>query len=313
MSAPYLVALQGFSAFERSALGSYFRLAANRSPSYEQTDSLAACQFVVADADHAGVVQSIVQAGRVRDTVFIGARAPDSATAWMMRPIDPLHVMRELDAMVSVKAIERLPMRGPAVAGAAAPRASTRASTRPAPAGPLPTRRAGDGGGGDGASGLLRLADTWPPTKARIDPGGRQALLVDDSEIALRFLETRLQRHGLHTQRASTSGKAMELLSQRHFDFVFLDVELGSASDLDGLALCQHIKRQHHPAGGGPAPVVALVSAHRSELDRVRGMLAGCDAYLAKPLDPAALLGLLAQHGVAAPVVGGLSGAMPAA
>jgi CheY-like chemotaxis protein len=308
MSAPYLVALQGFSAFERSALASYFRLASNRSPSYEQVDSLADSQFVIADADHAGVVQAIVRAGRVAETVFIGARAPDNATAWMMRPIDPLHVMRELDAMVSVKAIERASAASlpPSVVAARAP-------SRAPQSGPMPTRRAGDSEDAHarGAASLLRLAESPPP--AGREGRGAEALLVDDSEIALRFLETRLQRHGLHTQRAASSGRALEVLAQRNFDFVFLDFELGDASELDGLALCQHIKRQHHPVGGGTVPVVVMVSAHHSELDRVRGMLAGCDAYLAKPLDPIALGQLLAQHGVPAVAASSAaSGAMPA-
>ena len=299
MSAPYLVALQGFSAFERSALGSYFRLAANRTPSYEQSDNMADCQFVVADADHAGVVQAIVQAGRVDDTVFIGARPPENASAWMMRPIDPLHVQRELDAMVAAKAVER-PLPGSAAAASAAPRPLTWAAGRSTAAGPVPARRAGD----SGDRGSFRLGDIKPAAPSPSEHG-RDALLVDDSEIALRFLETRLQRQGLHTQRATTSGKAIELLSKRAFDLVFLDVELGSNSELDGLALCRHIKRQHRPAGGGPAPIVVMLSAHHGELDRVRGMLAGCDAYLTKPLDPAALQGLLAQHGAAPPVVSG--------
>jgi CheY-like chemotaxis protein len=294
--------LQGFSAFERSALASYFRLASNRSPSYEQVDSLADSQFVIADADHAGVVQSIVRAGRVGETVFIGARAPDNATAWMMRPIDPLHVMRELDAMVAVKTVERAPAT-----------VASRAPLRAPPAGPRPTRRASDSGdpAPRGAAGLLRLAEHTAP--AGRDGRGAEALLVDDSEIALRFLETRLQRHGLHTQRATSSGRALEVLAQRNFDFVFLDVELGSASELDGLALCQHIKRQHHPIGGGPLPVVVMVSAHHAELDRVRGMLAGCDAYLAKPLDATALTQVLVHHGVPVPPAASAStGAMPA-
>lgn len=311
MSAPYLVALQGFSAFERSALGSYFRLASNRSPSYEQVESLAECQFVIADADHVGVVQAIVRAGRVGDAVFIGARAPDNAAAWMMRPIDPLHVIRELDAMVSARAVERASTAslGPTTAAARAP-------LRAPPAGPTPTRRSSDSGdpfahGAPAAASLLRLAEAAPQPGR--DRRGTEALLVDDSEIALRFLETRLQRLGLHTQRATTSARALEVLSQRNFDFVFLDVELGSASELDGLALCQHIKRQHHPVGGGSVPVVVMVSAHHAEIDRVRGMLAGCDGYLAKPLDSGALLQLLAQHGVAQAAAAGASGAVPAA
>jgi CheY-like chemotaxis protein len=307
MSAPYLVALQGFSAFERSALGSYFRLASNRSPSYEQVDSLADCQFLIADADHAGVVQAIVRGGRVGDTVFIGARAPDNAVAWMMRPIDPLHVMRELDAMVAVKAIERGSAATLAPAAVAA-----RAPLRSASPGPTPTRRSGDNDdpSARGAAALPRLTDS--PRPAGHSGRGAEVLLVDDSEIALRFLETRLQRQGLHTQRATTSGRALEVMAQRNFDFVFLDVELGGASELDGLALCQHIKRQHHPAGGGAVPVVVMVSAHHSELDRVRGMLAGCDGYLAKPLDGGALLQLLAQHGVPRNAAISHSGVMPA-
>jgi CheY-like chemotaxis protein len=293
MSAPYLVALLGFSAFERSALGSYFRLASKRTPSYEQTDSLADCQFVIADADHAGGVLAIERAGRVADTVFIGAHPPANAVAWMMRPIDPLHVMRELDAMVAVKTVDRTVPLG------LAPAAVARSAPRPAPAGPKPTRRADDGGepAARGAPSLLRLAD--PPGPGPQAGRGVEALLVDDSDIALRFLETRLQRQGLHTQRAASSGRALEVLAQRNFDFVFLDVELGESSELDGLALCQHIKRQHHPVGGGAAPVVVMVSAHHGETDRVRGMLAGCDAYLAKPLDADALQQVLSLHGVA--------------
>ena len=293
MSSPYLVALQGFSAFERSALGSYFRLASRREPAYEQVESLAECQFVVTDADQPAAVQAVLQAGRVGEAVFIGSHAPEGATAWMMRPIDPLHVLRELDAMVMLKSSERAPLIG--LGNAPAP-ASGRVAPRPAVAGPVPARRAGDDGSGFVVLGDLRPAS--PAVRPASATRGHEALLVDDSEIALRFLETRLRGQGLATQRAGTSGRALELLSQRSFDIVFLDVELGPASELDGLMLCQHIKRQHRPPGGGPPPVVVMVSAHHSELDRVRGMLAGCDAYIGKPLDVAALPSLLEQHGV---------------
>ena len=73
------------------------------------------------------------------------------------------------------------------------------------------------------------------------------------------------------------------------------DLALGSAHALDGLALCQHIKRQHRHVGGR-SPVLVLVSAHHSELDRARGAFAGCDHYLAKPAAEEALHQLLSQH-----------------
>src|SRR5687768_10728299 len=96
----YTVALQGFSPFERSALSSFFRLAAKRTPSYEQVDRLDRCDFVIADADHDPSLNAVLSAGRAHDTVFVGARAPQGAMAWLPRPIDPMHIVRELDSLV---------------------------------------------------------------------------------------------------------------------------------------------------------------------------------------------------------------------
>jgi hypothetical protein len=96
------VALMGFSPFERSALASYLRLA-NLEPAYEQVDDLDAAQFIVADADDPGVIAAVLAADRAGDTVFIGGEAPERAMAWMMRPIDPLHVLRELDATAALR------------------------------------------------------------------------------------------------------------------------------------------------------------------------------------------------------------------
>jgi len=112
--------------------------------------------------------------------------------------------------------------------------------------------------------------------------------LVDDNEVALRFLERQLQGLGLRTETAANSQRELQMLSQRRYDVVFLDVDLGPNSELDGLALCQRVKRQRPLAAGGP-PLVVMVSAQASTTDRVRGSFAGCDAYLAKPLDDDAL------------------------
>ena len=128
-------------------------------------------------------------------------------------------------------------------------------------------------------------------------PPLRRALLVDDSAIALRFLETRLQRWGLQLDSAGSSNRAIELMaSEPPYDFVFIDVELGPQSTLDGFALAQHIRRQHRREP--VPPVLVMVSAHASPTDRARGQLAGCDAYLAKPLAEVELQRLLLRHGL---------------
>jgi DNA-binding response OmpR family regulator len=56
--------------------------------------------------------------------------------------------------------------------------------------------------------------------------------------------------------------------------------------------------------------VLVMVSANHSEIDRVRGSLAGSDAFLGKPLDDDALRPLLAQHGVHYPESAALGASM---
>lgn len=281
MSQPFRVHLVGFSEFERTALGSYFRLASNRVPSFQQVARAADAHFLVVDADHAATAAQA--AGRLAQSVFIGARAPEGAAAWMSRPIDPLHVLRELDALAAAL----MPAPRPAANGAV-----RTVIQPPRPGTPPPPRRFN--GSAEERIGVP-LAAPPPP-----QPAGRNALLVDDSELALRFLEVKLRPFGLRTERAATSAQAMAMLAQRPFDFVFLDIELGRESALDGIALCHQIKRAHMLPADRPLPVVTLVSAHASEIDRVRGALAGADAYLGKPLDERALAQVLGEHGVKA-------------
>lgn len=271
MSRTFRVAVLGFSDFERKTLASCFRLAIHRHPEYALSAVLDESDFVLADADHAPSVQLVVATERLAQTLFIGNQPPADAVAGMMRPIDPLRVMRALDALV-LPAVGGMPTRPP--------------GSPAEPEGPRPAR-AGPPEPSVPSLPSVPSAPSAPPS----------ALLVDDSPTALRDLSSRLLPWGLAVECAGNSNEAIERLARRTFDFVFLDVELGADSDLDGLALCQHIKRDH-PL---PGSVVVIVSAHDSELDRVRGALAGCDAYLVKPLQAADLERLLLRQGLQPP------------
>ena len=275
------VALLGFGDFERSALVSYLRLSGTRVPAYVETASLADANFLVVDADHVGTLDAVLGADRVADTVFVGALAPEGALAWMMRPIDPMQVFREIDAAVALRK-SQTPATPEVVTLSAAPEspaASTPAAEKPAPNAPI-------------ARSARRAGDLSAPIAA---------LLVDDSEIALRFLERQLQAMGLRTEKAADSQRALELLAQHAYDVVFLDVDLGPHSEVDGLTLCQRIKRQPPRTPSSSAPVIVMVSAHTSATDRVRGSFAGCDVYMAKPLDEETLRRSLRTLGLRVP------------
>lgn len=233
----YTVALQGFSDFERNALASFFRLAESRAPAYAQAPSLGEADFVVADADHPGAVAAVRGADRLHDTVFIGTRPPAAATAFLPRPIEPTHIVRQLDLLLE-----------------------QRLATLEEPAAPDWS------GSGPGA------LEPDPLT-------AKHVLVVDDSRVAARFLQVRLQRLGYRVHVAQSPEEALAHIAGHPVAIAFLDVVLGEHASMDGLALCQRI-RQTRPS----PPRVALVTALATSSDRVRGALAGCDVYLTKPL-----------------------------
>lgn len=81
---------------------------------------------------------------------------------------------------------------------------------------------------------------------------------------------------------------AFAMLEAFAFDVIVIDVDLGANSELDGLEVCQAIHRQRRAPGEWCPPIV-LTSAQPSALEQARGMLAGANVYLAKPVRPAAL------------------------
>ncbi|HEX3141560.1 MAG TPA: response regulator, partial [Rhizobacter sp.] len=231
----YTVALQGFSDFERSALASFFRLAQARAPAYEQAAGAAESDFIIADADHPAGVAAVRDAERLQDTIFVGARAPAGAVAWLPRPIEPTRIVRELDLLLELRlaSLDEPPL---------------------------------DDAGSDWVSS--------GPSDLMDDEGGpaKDVLVVDDSRIALKFLQMRLQGLGYRVHLARDAAQALERLAAQAFSLVFLDVTLGPPGSMDGLAVCQHIKqRKAHP--GGIAPRVLMVTGLSGSMDRIRGDL----------------------------------------
>ncbi|MDT7833589.1 response regulator [Aquabacterium sp. OR-4] len=147
MPSPVRIALLGFSEFERSALVSYFQLTAQRRPSYSHVLALDDADLVVVDAEQPGTLALLQELDRNADAVFVGAHGSGDAAGWMMRPINPAHVLRELDALL----VRR---HGP-VAGGHPSQASAHADA--------------DAFAGTQPQGLGRVADARPTPS----PGGR--------------------------------------------------------------------------------------------------------------------------------------------
>ena len=225
--------------------------------------------------------------------LFIGA--PDPVGKWPAapRPIKLTTVLGLLDLlMLTVKAVTQPP--APRVEAALAP-ASTAASEiakRVLTDSKAASVRQGSGGRSRSdfaVSNFLGLGSAPPPVSSaqQFD----DILIVDDSDIALKFMQNRLTRYGFRAELAKSGEEALTRIATESYKFVFLDVMM---EGLDGYQTCRAIKQRKYASGR--APIVVMLTSRGGSIDKIRGGLAGCDAYLIKPLNEAELLKVLSKY-----------------
>lgn len=131
---------------------------------------------------------------------------------------------------------------------------------------------------------------------------GIKALVVDDSTTVRRLMDLTLTPLGVQVEFTDNGEDALALAQRRSYDIIFLDVILPG---IDGYRVCKAIKSDKNTKN---TPVIMLTSKDTA-FDKVRGIMAGTDVYLTKPLDRAALLAamkkFLPQIAVAIAVAGG--------
>jgi CheY-like chemotaxis protein len=113
-------------------------------------------------------------------------------------------------------------------------------------------------------------------------------LVIDDHPVNLKLASQVLQSSGHKVIQAEDAEQALEVLQQHMPDLVLTDIALPG---MDGLELTRQLKA--HPRFRH-LPVVAL-TASAMKGDERRVLAAGCDAYIAKPLDTRTLAAQLSQ------------------
>lgn len=104
-------------------------------------------------------------------------------------------------------------------------------------------------------------------------------LIVDDSEMMHKALKIELDKADiiLRNEYAFSGEEALEKLSHKYYDFIFLDVMMPG---IDGFETCGKIRKIE---GMSKVPIIMLTSK-TSPLDEVKGVVAGCTTYLTKPV-----------------------------
>jgi diguanylate cyclase (GGDEF)-like protein len=120
-------------------------------------------------------------------------------------------------------------------------------------------------------------------------------LLIEDDEVLLEVLLQSLTSQHYIVDAVQDGQSGWEYAQSANYDLILTDVGLPI---LDGIKLCQRLR-----AEGSSIPIL-LITAKDASSDRIRGLDAGADDYLIKPLDLAELharLRVLLRRGEVSP------------
>jgi two-component system, cell cycle response regulator DivK len=110
----------------------------------------------------------------------------------------------------------------------------------------------------------------------------RSVLLVEDNEDSREIYTTVLRHQGFRVRIAVTGEEALAMALQERPDAVVLDLGLPG---MDGVEVARRLRGE---ASTAAVPILVL-TVHAQPHDREGAEEAGCDRYLVKPADPAAV------------------------
>lgn len=105
-----------------------------------------------------------------------------------------------------------------------------------------------------------------------------KTLVIEDSRSSLALLCSHIQKIGIQPVPAETGAKGIELFLKERPDLILLDVIM---PDLDGFEVARQIRQLESP--GDWTPIIFL-SSLSNDRDIERGIAAGGDDYLLKPI-----------------------------
>jgi len=116
-------------------------------------------------------------------------------------------------------------------------------------------------------------------------------LLAEDNLVNQRLAMRLLEKRGHRVVVAANGREALEALEKESYDLVLMDVQM---PEMDGMEAIARI-REKEVRTGGHQSVVAL-TAHAMKGDMERGLCAGMDGYLTKPIRPQELDDILDKY-----------------
>ena len=117
-------------------------------------------------------------------------------------------------------------------------------------------------------------------------------LVVDDSAAVRGHLQSALTAVGYEVTAVDSGEAAIMAVNVRPYDCILMDVLMPGISGYDA---CRRIKSM--PLNDRLIkPAIIMLTSKSSPFDKIRGRMAGCDAYLTKPVQKSELMRVLAEH-----------------
>ena len=110
----------------------------------------------------------------------------------------------------------------------------------------------------------------------------KKILVVEDNAVSAELIREILSGRGYEIIEAYDGRQALEKIEETEPDLVLLDIQLPI---LDGFAVLSQVRQNPRFANLCVVAVTAMVMKE----DREKGLRAGFDAYIGKPIDAAAL------------------------
>jgi CheY-like chemotaxis protein len=118
---------------------------------------------------------------------------------------------------------------------------------------------------------------------------GDAVLIVDDNATNRKLARVLLEHEGYAVRTAADAEDAIRLISTFRPALILVDIQLPG---MDGLELTRRLKADI----ATQRTVVIALSARSTEGDERKARAAGCDGYIAKPIDVGSFSAVIARH-----------------
>lgn len=114
----------------------------------------------------------------------------------------------------------------------------------------------------------------------------RKILIVEDDHLIAELERDYLEASEFAVEIAKDGYEGLRLSKERTYDLILLDVMLPGVSGFD---ICREIRKEKN------VPVI-MVTAKKTDVDKIRGLGLGADDYIIKPFSPTELVARVQAH-----------------